>query len=721
MDLNTSLSQIPKIGTSTKQKLEKLGLFTVSDLIYHFPFRYDDFSTTTTALETKVGEKVTLQGEIWSVRVIRTRTGKMLIEAVFNDGTYPINLTWFNQSWIAKQLKTGDKIQVSGKLSKYKNKLSIVAPVYEKITVSSWLDQDQKDSGVAKAPQNDMLHTGRIVPIYPETQGLTSKWIRTQIDKLLQTVKVEDFLPDDITGNMLPEHEALNKVHFPESLEDIQKAHQRLGFDELFLIQLATTQTRMLWKERTVVKPWIITDSSLNEFLKTIPFDLTNAQKRVINEIIGDLRKSSPMNRLVQGEVGSGKTMVAAAAMYLAHLNGFQSLLMAPTEILAWQHYNNIKRLMEPLGINVGIYTGSRKYNKQVSSSKYQVASKKNPAESLNTGYSLHTTNPDIIIGTHALITEKFKPEKVGLVVIDEQHRFGVEQRTLLRSKGASPHLLTMTATPIPRTVALTLYGDLDISIIDELPKNRPVIKTHVVPEQKRDDAYKFIEKKIKEGDQAYIITPLIEEPALTRASRGRAETLMTSKAAKVEFEKLKTIFPKLKLGLLHGRMKAKEKEEVLENFRLGKLDILVSTTVVEVGVDVPNATIIVIEGADRFGLAQLHQLRGRVGRGTKESYCLLFAESKASEEGRRLKFMENTFDGLKLAELDLKIRGSGTIFGTSQHGRIDLKIAKFSDLELIEQAKKAASKILQDDLYLDKHPALQAKLHSISSQVMPD
>lgn len=701
MDLNSALSQLPGVGTTTRYKLEKLGLFTLADLIYHFPFRYDDFSSNSSALDAKVGEKVTLQGEIWSIKTFRTRTGKMLIEAILNDGTSPINLTWFNQSWLTKQIKTGDKLQVSGKLSKYKNKLSMIMPAWEKklegqVQSYSTLDVEK-------------LHTGRLVPIYPETDGLNSKWIRTQIDKVLQTVKVEDFLPESIKNGMLSEHEALNKVHFPENWEDVKKSHERLGFDELFLIQLATLQTRMLWEEKTVIKPWKISKNPLDKFLKNIPFNLTNAQKRVIEEIVADLKKTSPMNRLVQGEVGSGKTVVAAAAMYLAHTNGFQSLLMAPTEILAWQHYNNIKRLMEPLGITVGIYTGSRKYTKNNDLRlKINEKTQKKNHKSLIIN---HQSNPNIIVGTHALISTNFKPENVGLIVIDEQHRFGVEQRTLLRQKGASPHLLTMTATPIPRTVALTLYGDLDLSVIDELPKNRPVIKTHVVPETKRLDAYKFIEKKIKQGDQAYIITPLIEE----------SETLITSKAATVEFEKLKQIFPKLKLGLLHGRMKPKEKEEVLEDFRLGKIQILVSTTVVEVGVDVPNATIMLIEGADRFGLAQLHQLRGRVGRGVKESFCLLFPESKSAEESTRLKFMEKTFDGLKLAELDLKIRGSGTIFGTSQHGRIDLKIAKFSDLELIEKAKKAALKILQDDLYLDKHPALKRKLTRLAKEVMPD
>lgn len=676
MDLTTKLSSIPGIGFYTVKKLERLNIATVQDLIYHFPFRYDDFANTSSTLDAKVGEKITLQGEIWSIKNIRTRYGKFLTEAIFNDGISPINLTWFNQSWLTKQIKTGDRLQISGKLTKYKNKLSIIMPIWEKSS------EGQVQSYCTSNVENVL------VPVYPETEGLTSRWIRNKIDQLLQSSVIEDFLPDFLKQDLLPLSAAIHNIHFPKSWEDVRLAQQRLGFDELFLIQLATIQTRMLWQEKTVVKPWKTAESLLKPFIDSLPYQLTNAQNRVIAEIVQNLKLSSPMNRLIQGEVGSGKTVVAAAAMYLAHLNGFKSLLMAPTEVLAWQHYDNIKNLLEPFGISVGIYTGSKKFDK---------------------GKSL--IPPNVIIGTHALISSNFKPERVGLVVIDEQHRFGVAQRAMLRLKGNTPHLLTMTATPIPRTVALTLYGDLDLSVIDELPKNRPIIKTYVVPEKKRQDAYKFIEKKVGQGDQAYIITPLIDE----------SETLTTARAATIEFEKLKKIFPKLKLGLLHGRLKTKEKETVLEQFRQGKIQVLVSTTVVEVGVDIPNATIMVIEGAERFGLAQLHQLRGRIGRGTKESYCLLFTESQEAQHRSRLKHMEKTFDGIKLAELDLKIRGSGTIYGMSQHGRVDLRVASFADIELIEKAKKAAVQILQDNLYLDKHPQLKAKLQSISARAVPD
>lgn len=670
MDPKLELAKIPGVGPIQAKKLEKLNLFSVEDLIFHFPFRWDDYTNIKPISETQIGEVVTIIGEVWSIKAIFTRYGKNLTQAIFNDGTTPIYLTWFNQPYLAKQINSGDKLQVSGKLAKYQSKLSILAPDWEKIP-----------------EEGSMIHTGRLVPVYPETSGLTSRWIRRLTNKILPLAleNLEDFLPSEIRGKMLKLTEAIQKIHFPENQKDIDRARERLGFDELFLIQLATQQVRAHWISKPLVKPWKVSQESLEKFTKSLPYELTASQKKVTAEITADLNKSFPMNRLIQGEVGSGKTVVAAAAIYLAKQNGFQSLLMAPTEILAWQHFDTLSRLLEPHGIKLGIYTKSKKEVEEISD--------------------------DIIVGTQALLSDAIKPERVGLVVIDEQHRFGVSQRTLLRKKGSAPHFLTMTATPIPRTVALTLYADLDLSIIDELPKNRPRIKTNLVPENRRDDAYKFIEKKIKAGDQAYIITPLIDE----------SETRVSSKAATVEFEKLKKVFPDLKLGLLHGRMKSKEKEEVLENFRSGKVQILVSTSVVEVGVDVANATLMLIEGAERFGLAQLHQLRGRIGRGTKESFCLLFTEVQNQKENRRLKYLETTFNGLKLAELDLTIRGSGTIFGNLQHGRFNLKIAKLSDHKEIEKAKIAASKLLKKDLELDKYPELKGKLESLTKEVMPD
>ena len=645
MDQHTPLNRITGIGPSLSYKLSRLNLNTIEDLIYHFPFRYEDFSQTTTINEAQLNQNVTLQGEIWSIKNIYTRRGKILTQAIFNDGTNSIILTWFNQSWLTKQIQTGDQLQISGKLTKYKSKLSIMVPKWEKLN----------DNLASHIGSGNALHTGRLVAVYPETEGLTSKWLRTKINQLLPQLltQITDPLPQQIKDQMLDLPEALQKIHFPSSWDDISKAQERLGFDELFYVSLATQKVRQQWKEKKVVKPLQIHQKQIDDFIKNLPFELTKAQKKVVKEVFADLQKNQPMNRLIQGEVGSGKTVVAAIIIYLVRLNKLKTLFMAPTEILAFQHFETISNLLEPFGIKVGIYTGS----------------KKKAGES------------DVIVGTHALLSEKLTTKDIGLVIIDEQQRFGVEQRSFLRSRAKVPHFLTTTATPIPRTVALTLYGDLDLSIIDEMPKGRQKIKTYVVPNKKRLDAYKFIEKKAKEGDQIYIITPLIEE----------SETLQSVRAATVEFKRLQEkVFPNLKLGLLHGRLKGKEKDTIMQDFKNHQIDILVSTSVVEVGMDITNATIMLIESAERFGLAQLHQLRGRVGRGQKQAFCLLFSEADSSQISR-LKYMEKIDDGMKLAELDLKIRGSGEIFGKRQSGRFEFKIANLNNIALVEKTKKAA------------------------------
>ena len=700
---STLLSETPGIGFSYAKKLAFLGLLTVEDLINHYPFRYDDFSEVSTALEAQIGQKITLQGEIWSIANIYTRSRKIITKAVFNDGTTPVELTWFNSPWLTKQISSGDQLQISGKISKYKNKFTMIAPVWEKLTQAKASEvRGVADLHSFSPPQADVfedqddrtseptIHTGRLVPIYPETYGVSSKWLRSKINQILPALTIEDPLPEVIKNNLIDLPEALQKVHFPNDWADVEKARARLEFDELFYIQLATQKVRQDWRNKPNIGQFQVDQKKVDSFLKKLPFQLTKAQLRVIEEILADLQTGRPMNRLVQGEVGSGKTIVAAVIAYLTFLNGYRSFYMAPTEILAFQHFDTLSNLLEPLGIKVGIYTGSRKFTQ-----KHNVK-----------------TTPDIIIGTHALLSAKLDIPDVGLIIIDEQQRFGVEQRSVLRSKAKVPHFLTMTATPIPRTVALTLYGDLDLSIIDELPKGRLPVRTHVVPSKKRLDAYTFIEKKVREGDQVYIITPLIDE----------SETLQSVKAATVEFEKLqREVFPDLKLGLLHGRLKSKDKEAVLNAFKNRQIAILVSTSVVEVGVDVTNATIMVIEGAERFGLAQLHQLRGRVGRGSKESFCFLFTGVEDSQNTSRLKNLEKIHDGLKLSELDLKIRGSGEIFGKKQSGRFELKIASLTNLTLIEKTKTAAEKLLKDNPTLDKYPLLQAQLQELASNVMPD
>lgn len=679
MKLDSSIYALAGIGSYYAFRLKNLGIETLGDLVNHFPFRYDDFSNNSSILETKEGEKVTLQGEIWSIKNIYTKSKKILTQAIFNDGTSPINLTWFNSPYLIKSIQTGDKLQISGKLTKYKGKMSMIAPTWEKISSFEGLSHN-----------GSSLHTGRLVPIYPETEGISSKWFRQKLDLILPKLKdeIEDPLPEEIRENMIDLKTAVEYIHFPQNWEQAEKAKERLGFDELFYIQLATLKSRAEWKEKPLIKPLKVDEEKLAEFINSLPFELTSAQKKVINEIVEDLKKEQPMNRLVQGDVGSGKTIVATVIAYIAHLNGLKSFIMAPTEILAFQHHSTVSNLLNKYGIEVGLYTGSKKFTKN------------------------KDFNPQVIVGTHALLSDKLEIDNVGLVIVDEQQRFGVGQRTVLREKAEVPHFLTMTATPIPRTVALTIYGDLDLSVINELPKGRKPIQTHVVPNKKRQDAYDFIAKKVGEGDQVYIITPLIEE----------SETMKSVKAAKVEFDNLqKKIFPSLRLGLLHGKLKPKEKEEVLNNFKDHKIDILVSTSVVEVGVDVTNATIMVIEGAERFGLSQLHQLRGRVGRGEKESYCLLFAGNEDQNSINRLKNLEKTNDGMELAELDLKIRGSGEIFGKRQSGRFELKIASFNDVVLIERTRNAARKLVEKDSSLDNYPHLKAKLKAMGSGVMPD
>lgn len=606
---------IPGVGPVFAKRLEKLGIKTDRDLLYHLPSRYDDYSLISKTKDVQEGEVVTIKGTIIKIDNIFTRKGFVLQKAIIEDETGKLPVVWFNQRFLTRVIHVGDIVSLSGKI----NKKQMESPQYEIGT---------------------SIHTGRLVPVYPETSGISSKWLRTKIYFLLNK-KFEDYLPE---SDLMDLDTALHKVHFPDNLEQAIKARYRLAFDELLFSQLMAIERRKENEISKVGHKFTKLDTHID-----LPFDLTNSQKRVIKEIFDDLSKAKPMNRLLQGDVGSGKTVVAAMALLAANQNGFQSVLMAPTEILANQHYESLKKLK----LNVGLATGANKID----------------------------LNADILVGTHALINDKLNFEKLGLVVIDEQHRFGVEQRAKLLAKGVNPHVLTMTATPIPRTIALTLYKDLDLSIINEMPQNRLKVKTWVVPEEKREGAYTWIEKQ---KTQTFVVCPLIEENE-------------DYKAVNTEYENLKKRFPKLKIGMITGKSKSKDK--IISDFKNKKLDILVATPVIEVGIDIPAATIMIIEDADRFGLAQLHQLRGRVGRGDKQSYCLLFGENIT-----RLKLLEKFDSGLALAEVDLKFRGPGQRFGTSQHGKWDLKIADFSDLELIEKTRKLAHEVVSA---WDKFPSL--------------
>ncbi len=672
MDPQTKVSDLPGVGAFYKLKLKRLGIETIEDLIYHFPFRYDDFSKVEEIRNIVPDEKLSIQGVIWQIKNIRTRFGKFITTAQVADPSGVVDVIWFNQPYLTKTLIAGTPISLSGKVDTSGPRPKLMSPAYEIIRPQSPVIGEQT------------LHTGRLVPIYPETEGVSSKWLRAKIAAILpEYLKTqEDFLPDEIIKREKLENleTALSKIHFPKKWEEIETARARLAFDELFLIQLASSLRKRQWQSEKTA-PKIKSDSQkIERLISSLPFSLTSAQKQANSQILADLNRKTPQNRLLEGDVGSGKTVVAAIAAYATILAGFDVLFAAPTEILAFQHQKTLEAILAPFKIKVGIWTGSRK------------------------------TAGDITCGTHALF-QTYKPKRqVGLIIVDEQHRFGVAQRAKLfqdQTKKFTPHFLTMTATPIPRTLALTLYRDLDLSVLDQMPLGRQKISTHVVPNLKRNDAYKFIEKQIEEGRQAFILTPFVEP----------SETMASVKSATEEFKKLKNKFSaKIKLGLLHGRLKSKEKEKIINDFKKNKIRILVTTPVVEVGIDVPNATVMMIESADRFGLAQLHQLRGRVGRGEHQSYCLLFTDSRSENSIKRLKSMEKVHVGFELAEIDLKMRGAGEIFGLKQSGFINLKIADISNTVTLAKTQKEADAIIQKDPTLKTYPALREKISSIQS-----
>lgn len=651
MNLNSSVAEIPLIGAAYQKRLNKLEVKKIKDLIYHLPHKYLDYTKTSLITQTQIGDTVTLKAKVESIKNQYTRLGKKLQIAEVFDSSGQIMVIWFNQPYLIKSIYPGDLLSFSGKIDWFGRKKAIISPEYEKFIQG-----------------HISLHTGRLVPIYPETYGVSSKWIRSRINYAYEATKSEfhEFLPQSILTSLelinLPD--AIKFVHFPKSLAQAETGRKRLAFNELFFLQIQNLKRKFTWQKNETSYRLIVAKKEIDNFIKTLPFSLTPSQQKTVDKILNDFTKNYPMNRLLEGDVGSGKTVVATIAAFVTFLNGYQSAYMVPTQILAEQHFNTLNSLLQPFKVRIKLLTSGVKKG--------------------DLGRS------DIFIGTHSLIYNKLDFDKVAFVVIDEQHRFGVEQRTELvkkvQSKNLAPHVLTMTATPIPRTVALTFYGDLDLSTLKELPKGRQAITTWIVPPQKREKAYEWIKSKIiSDQAQVFIICPLIEE--------SQAETMKEVKNVTREFEKLKKVFKKLKLGLLHGRLKTKEKNEVLSDFRSRKIDILVSTPVVEVGIDIPNATIMVIEAAERFGLAQLHQLRGRVGRGHKKAYCLLFSETKSKKANTRLSALQKTISGFELAELDLKLRGPGEIFGVKQHGFPELKIASWQDTELIKKAKEVADK----------------------------
>ncbi|MFA6593695.1 MAG: ATP-dependent DNA helicase RecG [Candidatus Buchananbacteria bacterium] len=654
LSLDSQISQISPYAKRLANKLKKLNIETVRDLIFYYPFRYEDYSRLSKIADLREGLEAAVVGRLELVANRRShRQRKIITEAVLTDDSGSIKLVWFNQPWVGKTLTGGEIVRVYGKVSGDMFNLHFNSPNYERAT--------------AIAPG--------IVPVYPLTSGLSNKQLRFLLSTLKPLLaKVYDYLPIEIIKrqNLINLSSALINIHWPENASALAAARHRLAFDELFLLQTWSQILRRNLKE--LQAPAIeFKETKIKEFIAQLPFELMLDQKRAAWEIIKDLAKTEPMNRLMEGDVGSGKTVVALIAMYNTILNGQQAVLMAPTEILANQHYQNLSRLLAGYKINTGLLTRTQKVFNNGEVGKKEFLNK------------IAAGGIDLIVGTHALIQKEVVFKQLGLVVVDEQHRFGVKQRQELKQKGAGnkiPHFLSLTATPIPRSLALIVYGDLDLSIIREMPKGRKAIITKVVPPDKRLLAYEFLGKQAAAGRQIFVICPLID-PSDKLGVRSVTE----------EFHKLdKEVFPQLPVGLLHGKLKTEEKEEVMARFKDNEVKILVSTSVVEVGVDIPNATVMMIEGAERFGLSQLHQFRGRVGRGESQSYCFLFSEDPSDRALARLNYLSQTTDGFALAEYDMKQRGGGNVFGLEQSGFIDnLKIADPGDLALAKKARDAA------------------------------
>jgi ATP-dependent DNA helicase RecG len=689
MDIETPLEKIKGIGLIFKKKLEKLKIFTLEDLLYHFPHRYEDLSRVLPISELKVGEKALIQGKIVEIKNLRTLKKKMfLTTALIKDKSSTIEVLWYNQPYLGKVLKKGKEYFFAGKLIRKSGKVFLSNPVFEEINF-----------------KEETLHTKRIVPVYPETKGISSKWFRKIFYFLLkkQKLRFSEILPSFLLRKekLMERNRALLEIHFPTSLEGAKLARERFSFEKIFLLQLKILSERKKLQKENAFKIEIDKNLLLN-FVKSLPFELTSAQKRVILEILRSLKKETPMNRLLQGDTGSGKTICAIAAILQVAKQNLQSVLMAPTEILAKQHFQTFWKFLKNFETKIALLTSKEA---QVFGLFYPV---KIPKERLLK--KLETGEIKILIGTHALLNEKISFKNLALVVLDEQHRFGVEQRAkLIKQKGLIPHFLSMTATPIPRTLALAFYSDLDFSILDEAPKGKGKVETKIVLPKEREKVYEFVREEIKKGRQAFVICPRIEE------KEGKEEV----KAVKKEFEKIsKEIFPEFKCEMLHGKMKTKEKERIMKEMLEGKINILVSTSVVEVGIDIPKATIILIEGAESFGLAQLHQLRGRVGRREEKGFCFLFFEKFSEKAYKRLKALLESDNGLELAEKDLKIRGPGEFLGQRQWGIPDVAMEALTNEELLKRTKERAKEILERDPELKNYPLLKQKLEKMEETV---
>lgn len=672
MNLDSSIAQLPRVGAVVGARLQRLGIRTLRDLLWFFPVRYEDFRNIVPIVQLAEGAPVTIKARIETIAARRARRVRLFItEAIAADDTGRVRVVWFGQPYIAKSLVAGDVVFLSGTVTTERGGLQLKNPAYEKT-------------------EHETTHTARLVPHYNLTAGLTHKQVRYLVKQILTAVgSVPDWLPPGIkkTAGVSELDAALRGIHFPRTDAELSAAKERLKFDELFIVQLrAETVRQARAGMRAQVLPFEA--GPVKAALARLPFTLTTDQKTAAWEIFQDLEKTTPMNRLLEGDVGSGKTAVAAMALYWAAYHGRQAAIMAPTEILARQHYETVSGILTALGVPVALLTGHQALLSYPAGKAQSEPPKSVAAARRAVRAAIASGEVPVTIGTQALLSENIEFSQLALVVVDEQHRFGVRQRQALRQANTDhvPHFLSLTATPIPRSYALALYGDLDVSIIKHLPPGRKPIKTRLVDITKRADAYKFIREQIKAGRQAFVICPLIEES--NEAVPGSVE----QKSVVAEAERLQQeVFPDLKIGLLHGKMPAKEKDKAMADFAANKTHILVATSVVEVGVNIPNASVMVIEGADRFGLAQLHQFRGRVGRSVHQSYCLLFTESKSVKSRERLQYFESTLDGFALAEYDLEQRGPGEVYGTAQSGELSLRLASLQDRDLIKKARELA------------------------------
>ncbi len=721
LDLTTPIEKLNHVGPKSLLRLKQLGINTVKDLLHHFPTRYDDYSNIVPISEIKEsGMTVGIQGEVTDIKINQLWRRRMSItSAVISDETDEVRAVWFNQPYLENSLPIGTIVSLAGKVNTDKKGLFLSNPQYEKVF-----------------KKNELTHTGRLVPVYPVTKGITSKYLRFLLKPVLAQAKS---LPDPLPSPLLSKYDfpginkALQHIHFPENVKEAEGAGKRFAFEDILLFQLRVLRDHR--QLQTLKSSQIKFDKDLiSDFVKNLPFELTNDQRVSAYEILQDLERSYPMNRLLNGDVGSGKTIVAFVAAYQAVSLGLQVAFMAPTEILAKQHFETAVKIFnnKKTTVRIGLLTGSeaRQWPIDELEEAPMTLSIGVPTDNVGKKISKKLMNQkiangeiDLLIGTHAVIQKGVQFKNLALVVIDEQHRFGVEQRMkLVKNQNLVPHLLSMTATPIPRTLALTIYGDLDVSLLKEKPKGRQEIITKIISDTQREEAHKFIEREIKKGRQVFVVCPRIDSSAAAKDGQkiSQAKLLWAEiKAVTDEYKKLsEKVFPKYKIAMLHGKMKFADKSKIIGDFKNGDYDVLVSTSVIEVGVDIPNATIMMIESAERFGLAQLHQFRGRVGRGSQQSHCLLFTSSDNAPIGRRLRTLEKTNDGFELAEMDLKIRGPGEFTGIKQSGLPDIAMASLGDIELIKKARLEAKLLLKEDPTLKKYPALLIRLAEIQRLV---